>query len=64
MTPKGFLKPVKQVEADKTKVLWCPFCEWHMHDVYVNRRRLGIHMVNAHYEDVAYPEGVEPDPID
>jgi hypothetical protein len=64
MNQKGFAKPKEYVPANLNNVLWCPFCTWHMPDNYTNRRRYGLHIVNKHYEDVAYPIGTEPPPIE
>lgn len=55
---------LKYVPADINNLLWCPFCPWNKPDNYSNRRRFGLHIVNKHYEDVAYPRGVEPEPFD
>lgn len=64
MNKQAYTKPKKLIEADNKKDIWCPFCDWHMSDNYTNRRRIGIHLVNEHYDDVAYVKGEQPEPID
>lgn len=41
--------------------LWCISCDWHLTDSMASRRRLGVHLANHHYDEVALPVGEEPD---
>ena len=36
-------------------------CDWHVSDSMASRRRLGVHICNYHYEEVAYLVGEEPE---
>lgn len=44
--------------------IWCPFCDWHVSDSMASRRRLGVHVGNFHYADVAFPVGEEPEDLE
>lgn len=58
---KQFLPPKKRQPVDTGNCLWCPMCDWHASDSMASRRRLGVHLCNYHYDDVAYPVGTEPE---
>lgn len=53
-------EPKTKVQPNPTKVLWCLVCEWRHSDSFTGRRRLGNHIANEHYDEVAFPQGVEP----
>jgi hypothetical protein len=56
-----FKQSSKRIAVNGENNLWCPLCDWHVTDSMASRRRLGVHLGNYHYEDVAYPLGVEPE---
>jgi hypothetical protein len=58
---KKFLDSKRRMPVDTGNNLWCLLCDWHVSDSMASRRRLGVHLGNYHYEDVAYPQGVEPE---
>lgn len=58
---KKFIDSKKRVMVDTGNNIWCPICDWHVSDSMASRRRLGVHLCNYHYEDVAYPVGTEPE---
>lgn len=42
-------------------VLRCPFCDpWRLNDSISARKKLGLHLVNDHDDEVLFPEGEEP----
>jgi hypothetical protein len=62
MTRKGSFKPSKKrVFVNTGNCLWCPFCDWHASDSMASRRRMGVHLANYHYEELAFPVGEEPE---
>ena len=61
MTGGNFKDTKKRVMVNTLNNLWCPFCDWHVSDSMASRRRLGVHLSNYHYEDVAYLVGTEPE---
>lgn len=58
---KQFKEPKKREPVDSFNNLWCPLCDWHVTDSMASRRRLGVHLGNYHYPEVAFPQGTEPD---
>lgn len=58
---KGFKDTKKRVPVNTGNCLWCPLCDWHVTDSMASRRRLGVHLGNYHYDDVAYAVGTEPE---
>lgn len=60
---KQFKDSKKRTCVDTANNLWCPFCDWHVSDSMASRRRMGVHLANYHYADIAYAVGTEP-PID
>lgn len=40
--------------------VWCPFCDWHMADSMVARKRMGQHIIDNHPEEVWFKKGTEP----
>lgn len=58
----GSYKGPKKREPVKTENnIWCLLCDWHLTDSMASRRRLGVHLANHHYSEVALPLGEEPD---
>lgn len=57
----GFKQPKKRVSVDNLNNLWCPLCDWHVSDSMASRRRLGVHLGNYHYDEIAYEVGTEPE---
>lgn len=64
MTNGGFKQPKKRTPVDSLNNLWCPMCDWHVSDSMASRRRLGVHLANHHYKDVAFPVGTEPEMLE
>jgi len=56
----GFKQTKKRVMVDTANNIWCPICYWHASDSMASRRRLGVHLSNYHYDEIAYPVGEEP----
>lgn len=61
MTGGNFKQPKKRVMVDTANNIWCPLCDWRASDSMASRRRLGVHLCNYHYDEIAYPVGVEPE---
>jgi len=61
VTGGNFKQAKKRVPVDTANNLWCPMCDWHVSDSMASRRRLGVHICNYHYEEVAYLVGEEPE---
>lgn len=49
---------------DAGKVLWCPLCDWRASDSITARQRMGLHLADEHYADIAFPIGKEPDDLE
>jgi hypothetical protein len=49
---------------DAGKVLWCPLCDWRASDSMTTRQRMGLHLADEHYADIAFPVGKEPDDLE
>ena len=64
MTTKKYAPPREQKPVLPGVVLWCPLCDWHMPDSNTSRRRLGGHVANIHYTEVAFPLGEEPEDLE
>lgn len=58
---KKFVDSKCRVSVDTANNIWCPMCDWHVSDSMASRRRLGVHLCNYHYDDVAFPVGTEPE---
>jgi hypothetical protein len=56
--------PKVKVEPSTKMVLWCVFCDWRHTDSVVGRNRLGQHIANEHYDEIAYRQGVEPSDLE
>lgn len=59
-----FKKGKTRTFVDTSKNIWCPYCDWRVSDSMASRRRLGVHVANYHYDEIAYPVGVEPDNLE
>jgi hypothetical protein len=46
------------------KVLWCPLCDWSATDSMITRQRMGLHLADEHYAEIAFPPGQEPDDLE
>ena len=46
------------------KVLWCPLCDWNATDSMTTRQRMGLHLADEHYSEIAFPPGKEPDDLE
>ena len=46
------------------KVLWCPLCDWNATDSMTTRQRMGLHLADEHYSEIAFPPGTEPDDLE
>ena len=57
-------EPKLKVKPQRNMVLWCPICDWRHSDSFKGRERLGHHMANDHYKEIAYPQGEEPDNLE
>ena len=49
---------------DAGKVLWCPLCDWRASDSMTTRQRMGLHIADEHYLEIAFPPGEEPDDLE
>jgi hypothetical protein len=49
---------------DAGKVLWCPLCDWRASDSMTTRQRMGLHLADEHYSEIAFPPGKEPDDLE
>ena len=56
----GYKEAKKRVPVTLGNNLWCPLCDWHVTDSMASRRRLGVHLGNYHYDEIAYPVGTQP----
>lgn len=54
-------RPRRQAAVDAGKVLWCPLCDWNATDSIATRQRMGLHLADEHYSEIALPPGKEPD---
>lgn len=61
MTKGNFKPSKKRIAVDTANNIWCLLCDWHVSDSMASRRRLGVHLCNYHYPDIAYPVGTEPE---
>lgn len=43
-----------------TKVIWCYFCDWHVKDSMMNRKRFGQHAVDNHFDELVYSKDSVP----
>lgn len=52
---------ITKVVPSRNYMLHCPFCDkWKLIDSMVARKKLGLHLVNEHDEEVRFKEGIEP----
>jgi hypothetical protein len=56
--------PDKRNPIDAGKVLWCPLCDWAATDSITTRNRMGLHLADEHYSEIAFPPGKEPDDLE
>lgn len=56
-----YVESKKRTPVDTFYNLWCPICDWHVSDSMASRRRLGVHLSNYHYDEIAYAVGTEPE---
>lgn len=53
-------------KCDNGFYLWCPFCDldddecWRLTDSIVSRKKLGMHIVNKHPNEVRFAQGTKP----
>lgn len=57
---RKFGKPRRAKEPDGSMDIYCPYCDWHLVDSFSSRRRMGSHIANDHYGEIAVPHGTEP----